>query len=150
MLVSLACNTTFIRALFFGTRGAYPWVVSFPDSILASLEPLSRSPPAWNASLKLHSDPKSQPTYLTNLSLTFSAHTESILSTHGSNRSAAMNNTTRPSKRRQITLTYRSHPTPPLVFQHLDSPLPGAQDEDANVPGIILTLSTNLRRSRSP
>jgi hypothetical protein len=45
LLVSIADITVFIRAPFSGSRGAYPEVVFFPDAILASLKPTSRSPP---------------------------------------------------------------------------------------------------------
>ena len=81
LLVSIADITVFLRALSSGTRGAYPGFVAFPDAILASLEPLPISPPTWNAILKLHLDSNLHPTYPTNLSLTFSAHREPILST---------------------------------------------------------------------
>jgi hypothetical protein len=41
-----------------------------------------------------------------------------------------------------------SHPL--LIFQHLNFPLLDAHDDDANTPGISLTLPINLCRSRNP
>ena len=133
MWVSISDSTVFIRALFAGSRGAFPGVVAFPDAILADLEPTHYSPLTWRNTFKLRTNPALPAEFPPDLSLTFTAHRDSVLAV-GFGRDSHMSHTVRAPKRRQIALNYANNPTPPYIFSTSCVPRRGTSSRASGRP----------------
>jgi len=150
---SIADNAVYQRALFSGTRGAYPGNVQFPDSVLASLEPTPTSPLAWAGALKLRFTPTSLYAHPTKLSLHFGTNRNSILTPQGTRLTTPpFNPSSRPNQRQAIAATYMYMPISPPIVYHLSFPiLEDTENAVLTRQGFVLTLlAPNRMRSRSP